>query len=106
VGDLLDKPHDHGGRALNRPIASLVIAAPVIVGILLLPQKPGVHPGASKSTTKASDLMGEIADQSDDASFAIELPRRGALNRWIPISAIGNSMRWAYRSADPYRVSS
>jgi uncharacterized membrane-anchored protein len=48
VGDLLDKPHDHGGLALSRPIASLLIAALVITGILLLPQKPSVHPGASK----------------------------------------------------------
>lgn len=47
VGDFLDKPHDHGGLALSRPIASLVIAALVLLGIVLLPQKPGVHPGSS-----------------------------------------------------------
>jgi len=50
VGDFLDKPHDHGGLALSRPIASLVIAALVLAGILLLPQKPGVHPGSSEQT--------------------------------------------------------
>jgi uncharacterized membrane-anchored protein len=46
VGDFLDKPHDHGGLALSRPIASLVIGALVIAGVLLLPQKAGRHPGA------------------------------------------------------------
>ena len=30
VGDFLDKPHDHGGLALSRPIASLVIVALVV----------------------------------------------------------------------------
>lgn len=50
VGDFLDKPHDHGGLALSRPIASLVIAALVLLGILLLPQRPGVHPGSSDQT--------------------------------------------------------
>jgi uncharacterized membrane-anchored protein len=50
VGDFLDKPHDHGGLALSRPIASLVIAALVLLGIVLLPQRPGVHPGSSDQT--------------------------------------------------------
>jgi uncharacterized membrane-anchored protein len=46
LGDFLDKPLDHGGLALSRPIASLVIAAIVIAFILLVPQRPGVHPKA------------------------------------------------------------
>ena len=45
VGDFLDKPLDHGGLALSRPVASLVIAAMMVAGILLLPQRPGEHPG-------------------------------------------------------------
>jgi uncharacterized membrane-anchored protein len=49
VGDFLDKAHDKGGLALSRPIASLVIAGLVVAGILLLPQRPGVHPGAPRS---------------------------------------------------------
>jgi len=44
VGDLLDKPLDHGGLALSRPIASLVIAAMMIGLILLIPQRAGSHP--------------------------------------------------------------
>jgi uncharacterized membrane-anchored protein len=50
VGDFLDKPHQQGGLALSRPLASLVIAVLVIVGILLLPQRPGVHPGSADQT--------------------------------------------------------
>lgn len=44
VGDLLDKPLDHGGLALSRPIASLVIAAMMIGLIFLIPQRAGSHP--------------------------------------------------------------
>ena len=41
VGDLLDKPLDHGGLALSRPIASAVLAAFMVVCILLIPQRAG-----------------------------------------------------------------
>lgn len=44
VGDFLDKPLDHGGLALSRPIASAVIAVVMIVCIPLLPQRAGEHP--------------------------------------------------------------
>ncbi len=46
VGDFLDKPLDHGGLALSRPIASAVLAAIIVACILLLPQRAGRHPGA------------------------------------------------------------
>lgn len=45
VGDFLDKPLDHGGLALSRPLASLVIGIFMIACIVLLPQRAGVHPG-------------------------------------------------------------
>src|SRR5580698_4932878 len=45
VGDFLDKPHDHGGLALSRPIASAVLAAVILLLILILPQRAGEHPG-------------------------------------------------------------
>jgi uncharacterized membrane-anchored protein len=45
VGDLLDKPHHDGGMALSRPLASAVIAAFIVVCVLVLPQRPGRHPG-------------------------------------------------------------
>ena len=49
VGDFLDKPVSHGGLALSRPLASAVIAAFIIVCVLVLPQRAGRHPGASKA---------------------------------------------------------
>ncbi|MHB2208366.1 COG4705 family protein [Methylobacterium sp. CM6257] len=46
VGDFLDKPIADGGLNLSRPIASVVIAAFIVALIVLLPQRPGQHPGA------------------------------------------------------------
>jgi uncharacterized membrane-anchored protein len=43
VGDFLDKPLNHGGLAPSRPIASAVIGAAILAGILLLPQRAGSH---------------------------------------------------------------
>ena len=45
VGDFLDKPLDHGGLELSRPVASFALAAVILVLILLIPQRAGVHPG-------------------------------------------------------------
>jgi uncharacterized membrane-anchored protein len=45
VGDFLDKPLDDGGLALSRPGASLVLAALIVAGVLLIPQRAGSHPG-------------------------------------------------------------
>ena len=45
VGDFLDKPIDHGGLALSRPLASAVIAAFILGSLLILPQRAGSHPG-------------------------------------------------------------
>lgn len=47
VGDFLDKPLDHGGLALSRPIATAVLAAAIIILIAVLPQKSGGHPGGA-----------------------------------------------------------
>jgi uncharacterized membrane-anchored protein len=47
VGDFLDKPFNHGGLNLSRPIASAVLAVAIIALILLLPQRAGEHPGPS-----------------------------------------------------------
>ena len=44
VGDFLDKPVKEGGLALSRPLASAVIAVFILGCLLLLPQRPGVHP--------------------------------------------------------------
>ena len=45
VGDFLDKPLDHGGLNLSRPIATAVLAAVILALVLLLPQRAGIHPG-------------------------------------------------------------
>jgi uncharacterized membrane-anchored protein len=45
VGDFLDKPLAKGGLELSRPLASTVLAVVIVVLILLLPQRPGQHPG-------------------------------------------------------------
>ena len=49
LGDFLDKPLDHGGLALSRPVASAVLLALMFAGILLLPQRAGAHPGKSQT---------------------------------------------------------
>ena len=49
VGDFLDKPLSHGGLALSRPLASAVIAAFIVVCVIVLPQRPGMHPGVAET---------------------------------------------------------
>jgi uncharacterized membrane-anchored protein len=50
VGDFLDKPVAKGGLSLSRPIASLVLAVAIVGLILLLPQRPGSHPGGEATS--------------------------------------------------------
>lgn len=45
LGDFLDKPHSKGGLAFSRPLASLIIAAFIVLCIFLFPQRAGKHPG-------------------------------------------------------------
>lgn len=54
VGDFLDKPVHDGGLAWSRPLASAVIAALIVGLVLLLPQRPGRHPGAAAATNTAT----------------------------------------------------
>lgn len=53
VGDFLDKPLDHGGLALSRPLASAVIAAFMVACLLLIPQRAGQHPSGRQITEQA-----------------------------------------------------
>ncbi len=48
VGDFLDKPFNHGGLNLSRPIASGVLAVVIVLLVLVLPQRAGEHPGQSQ----------------------------------------------------------
>jgi uncharacterized membrane-anchored protein len=45
VGDFLDKPIGHGGLNLSRPVASAVLAVVILLLIMVIPQRPGQHPG-------------------------------------------------------------
>jgi uncharacterized membrane-anchored protein len=49
LGDFLDKPLEHGGLALSRPIASAIIAAIMTGLIVALPQRAGSHPVGSRA---------------------------------------------------------
>lgn len=50
VGDFFDKPIAQGGLNFSRPLASLVIALFIVACIVILPQRPGTHPGAPVET--------------------------------------------------------
>lgn len=54
VGDFLDKPLEHGGLALSRPLASVVIAVLMILLILALPQRAGVDPAGAQRVPSES----------------------------------------------------
>ena len=47
VGDFFDKPLDHGGLNISRPIASAIIAVVMVSLVMLIPQRAGLHPRAS-----------------------------------------------------------
>ena len=46
VGDFFDKPLSKGGLDVSRPLASLILAAIIIVLILVVPQRAGRHPAS------------------------------------------------------------
>jgi uncharacterized membrane-anchored protein len=49
VGDFFDKPFDKGGLDVSRPLATAIIGALIILCILLIPQRPGRHPGTAEA---------------------------------------------------------
>jgi uncharacterized membrane-anchored protein len=49
VGDFLDKPLASGGLQWSRPLASSVLAIVIIALVLILPQRPGQHPGQAEA---------------------------------------------------------
>ncbi|MGE5562466.1 MAG: hypothetical protein ACM3ZV_04070 [Bacillota bacterium] len=48
VGDFLDKPVAQGGLEWSRPVASAVLAGVILLLIVILPQRPGGHPGVGQ----------------------------------------------------------
>ena len=53
LGDLLDKPLEHGGMNIGRFTASAVLAGLMIAMIVLLPNKAGEHPGGKTTGSPA-----------------------------------------------------
>jgi uncharacterized membrane-anchored protein len=51
VGDFLDKPLNHGGMSLSRPIASAALAILILALIMVLPQRAGEHPSKVAEAT-------------------------------------------------------
>lgn len=51
VGDFLDKPVASGGLEWSRPLASAVMLLVIIALIVVLPQRPGLHPGEAEART-------------------------------------------------------
>jgi uncharacterized membrane-anchored protein len=49
VGDWLDKPVAKGGLDMSRPLASAVLAVVIVALIMILPQRPGSHPGRAEA---------------------------------------------------------
>jgi uncharacterized membrane-anchored protein len=66
VGDFLDKPVNHGGLDLSRPLASAVIAGLIFVLLIILPQRPGQHP---RGTADRPAVRAEAATFEHDASL-------------------------------------
>ena len=50
IGDYLDKPFGQGGLEVSRPLASLVLAASMVLLILVIPQRAGTPLGSESRT--------------------------------------------------------
>ncbi|MFZ1163771.1 hypothetical protein [Mycobacterium sp.] len=72
VGDFIDKPVADGGLALSRPLASAVITAIIVAMLVILPQRPGRHPGPKSRTAAGAQSIG--------AGDGQPAPGRGNLN--------------------------
>jgi uncharacterized membrane-anchored protein len=80
VGDFLDKPVAHGGLDLSRPLASAVIAGLIFALLMILPQRPGQHPGGTADRTAARAESGGSIDHpqlSEAATFEHDASLRG-----------------------------
>ena len=47
VGDFFDKPIAEGGLNVSRPLASAIILVFIVICLLVIPQRPGSHPGGA-----------------------------------------------------------
>jgi uncharacterized membrane-anchored protein len=67
VGDFIDKPVADGGLAWSRPLASAVIAALIAVLLVIIPQRPGRHPGQPKGDAPEADPTAGAEHSDRDA---------------------------------------
>lgn len=49
VGDFFDKPLEQGGLNVSRPLATTIIGVFIIVCIVFIPQRAGIHPATKQS---------------------------------------------------------
>ncbi len=79
VGDFLDKPVSQGGLNLSRPLASAVIAAIIVALIIVLPQRPGRHPGQEEDRTALrAESIGVDGRQPNDGIVLPDKPDKDA----------------------------
>lgn len=67
VGDFIDKPVADGGLAWSRPLSSAVIAALIAVLLVIIPQRPGRHPGQPKDDAVQAHPGGDAEHSDRDA---------------------------------------
>ncbi len=66
VGDFIDKPVADGGLAWSRPLASAVLAALIAVLVVVIPQRPGRHPGEPKDDVAQTPPGSEVEQPDPD----------------------------------------
>lgn len=66
VGDFIDKPVADGGLAWSRPLASAVLAALIAVLVVVIPQRPGRHPGEPKDDPAQAHPGNEVEQPDRD----------------------------------------
>ncbi len=74
VGDFVDKPVADGGLALSRPLASAVIAAVIVALLIVLPQRPGRHPGQADERTTAGPHSADFEDRQSSSGSGTQNP--------------------------------
>ena len=81
LGDFLDKPLDHGGLALSRPIASAILAAIMIACVLMLPQRAAaIGEGPAVQRWRKKEGGGHARNRTGVHGFAVRCvttPPRG-----------------------------
>jgi uncharacterized membrane-anchored protein len=76
LGDLLDKPLNHGGLALSRYYASAVLAALIVGLIVALPKRAGMHPSARGCIQARAEARPDRQAARISRGFSPRPPRR------------------------------